>query len=300
MFYKLRTRLNKRYFDWRARGIFDTPPVRCRQGSSLVVLTQLHHPDLTMYMAAAKSFCRFVQPGRFVIVDDGLTASDRATLQRHFENLSFVPSRQLASPECPTGGCWERLLGIAELNAQHYVVQLDADTITLSRPDEVISCIERNTSFTLGTTGGQAVISTAEASRIASGWPGEHVQVLAEQALAQLPPELGTRYVHGCAGFAGFHAGCIDRARVESVSAAMARVVAPTKWAEWGSEQVVSNYLVANSAGATILPPRTYPFWKPGVDVDIVRLVHFFGTHRFEGGRYNAIAAALAADLRTT
>lgn len=297
MFYRLRTQLNKRWFDWRARGIRATPAVRCDTGSRVIVLTQLHHPDVTMFMVAAKSFCRHLRPGGFVIVDDGLTPEDRALLSSHFENLRFVRTSEARGQVCPAGGCWERLLSIADLNDKHYVIQLDADTLTLARPDEVLACVEAGTSFTLGTTGGQHIIDTAEASRIAAGWRGQHVQVVAEQALSRLPATLGTRYVHGCAGFAGFAPGTMDRRRVEAVSAAMAAVVPPAKWAEWGSEQVTSNFIVANTPGAVVLPPRRYPFWQQGVPLEDVRVVHFFGTHRFEAGRYVAAAAHLSREL---
>ena len=292
MINRLRTKLNKRWFDWQARAIYDTPPIRCAAGSRLVVLTQLHHPDLTMYMVAAKSFARWVKPGRFVIVDDGLTDADRTMLQRHFESVSFIRSRDASSPNCPRGACWERLLSIADLNADEYVVQLDADTITLNRPDAVLDCLHRGVSFTLGTAGGDRIVSTQETSRIAAPWQGSHVQVVAEQRIAQLPPDIGTHYVHGCAGFAGFQPGAIDRVRVEQVSQAFESLVGSSKWAEWGSEQVTSNFLIANTPGAVILPPTAYPFWQPGIDIQAARLVHFFGTHRFEGGAYIQSARA--------
>jgi len=271
--------------------------VRRDPASPVVVLTMLHHPDVTMFVVAAKSFCRFLRPGRFVVADDGLLESDRELLRQHFEGMEFVPTSQTRSPRTPRGGCWERLLTVADLNRQHYVIQLDADTVTLNRPDEVLDCVAANHSFTLGTEGGQRIISCDEASRIASGWQGDHVQVVSEQALTRLPPEIGTLYVHGCAGFAGFRPGSISRERVEEVSEAMACVVPPAKWAQWGSEQVTSNFLVANTPQAVVLPPSTYPFWMPGVDTHSARLVHFFGTHRFQGGRYVASAVRLAHEL---
>jgi hypothetical protein len=101
-----------------------------------------------------------------------------------------------------------------------------------------------------------------------------------------MPPTLGELYVHGCAGFAGFHPGSIDRHRVEQVSSAFSALVTPQKWREWGSEQVTSNFLVANSPGAVVLAPESYPFWQRGVKTDTARLMHFFGTHRFSGGMY--------------
>lgn len=300
MLFRLRSQLRKRWFDWHARAIYKTATVRCDSSSPLVVLSQLHHPDVTMYMVAAKSFARWVQPSRFVIVDDGLTEADRATLRRHFDHISFIPSRDASSTNCPRGACWERLLSIADLNAEHYVVQLDADTITLNRPDLVLDCLARGVSFTLGTHDGEHIVSTQEMSRVAAAWTWDHVQVVAEQRMHQLPPEMGTQYVHGCAGFAGFQPGAITRTRVEQVSQAFEALVGMPKWAEWGSEQVTSNFLVANTPGAVVLPPVTYPFWQPGIDIGQAGLVHFFGTHRFEGGAYVASAKvtgrALAAN----
>lgn len=300
MFYSLRTKLNKQWFNLRARSILDTPAVQRDPNSPVVVLTMLHHPDVTMYMVAAKSFCRFLRPGRFVVADDGLLESDRALLRTHFEGIEFIPTSQTRSTRTPKGGCWERLLSIAGLTDQHYVIQLDADTVTVHRPDEVLACVAQNRSFTLGTEGGSAIVSCAEASRIASGWQGDHVQVVAEQALIKLPPALGTRYVHGCAGFAGFRPGSISRAKVEAVSEAFAGCMPPAKWAEWGSEQVTSNFLVANTPDAVVLPPGTYPFWAPGVRTDTARLIHFFGTHRFQGGQYMTSAAQVAREIRAS
>lgn len=297
MFYRLNVKLHKKWFDFHARKIFHSPAVRAARGSNVLLLSQLHHPDLTMYMAAAKSFCRFLQPGQFVIVDDGLTDNDRNILSRHFEGMQFIRSIDVACQDTPRGSCWERLLSIADLNDNHYVIQLDADTLTMRRPDEVIECIQQGVSFTLGTRGWNEIISTDEASKVALGWEGDHVQVLAEQALSQLPSTFGRNYVHGCAGFAGFHQNCIDRQQIGAFSVAMTKLLGAAKWNEWGSEQVTSNFLVANSARAKILHSDSYPFWNSGLDVDQAKLIHFFGTHRFEGGQYRKLSSSLASEI---
>jgi hypothetical protein len=185
------------------------------------------------------------------------------------------------------------------MNASNYVIQLDADTVTLSYPKEVVECIEANRSFTLGTLDGKQIISCQEASRIASTWPYTHVQVVAEQALANIPASKGSLYVHGCAGFTGFSPASINRMRVEEVSEAFAELIPASKWQEWGSEQVTSNFLIANLPDAVILPPEDYPFWEPGLETENARLVHFFGTHRFKGGKYTKSARKVIKELRT-
>lgn len=286
MFYLQKQKLNKAWFNWKVRQIFQTPKIQCDPDSKVLILSQLYHADLSMYMVAAKSFAQFVKPKRFIIIDDGLEEQDRALLKEHFERIDFIPSGKVDVGQCPRGGCWERLLSIAHFNNKDYVIQLDSDTVTLRSPTEVLSCILEQRSFTLGTTGGNTTRSLEETSRIASGWKGVHVQVLAEQALRHLPPELGRSYVHGCAGFAGFAPGVLTSQAIERFSLAMENLIGRQKWNEWGSEQVASNFMVANTSSNTILQSRDYPFWQRGINIGQAKLIHFFGTHRYETGQY--------------
>lgn len=298
MFSKLRKRLRTRWFNLHARGIYDTPKVRCDANSPLLILSQLHHPDLTMYLLAAKSFARHVRPGGFVLVDDGLTQDDRRLLTEHFENLRFVPSASVARGACPARGCWERLMGIVAENDRHDVIQLDADTLTIGRPDEVLQCIAEGRSFTMGTRSGRHAVSLAEASRQAEESPSEHVQSVSERALAGYPGHEHLKYVRGCAGFAGFARGSLSAPAVEAFSTGMEALVGRAKWHEWGSEQVTSNFLVANMPGSLVLPVERYPFWAPGRDIGHAALIHFFGTFRFSGGMYRRLARRIIAELR--
>lgn len=298
MFSQLRKRLNTRRFDHAARGIFATPRAACDPGSELLILTQLHHPDVTMYMLAAKSFAQHVRPTGFVIVDDGLTADDRRLLSAHFENLRFVDSASVALGACPQGGCWERLMSIVAENDRHYVIQLDADTLTVASPDEVLRCVREGRSFTMGTPSGRKTVSLDEATRQAEQAPSDHVQSVAERALARYPAAAEHKYVRGCAGFAGFARGSLTAHAAETFSTRMEALVGRAKWREWGSEQVTSNFLIANMPASQVLPVERYPFWAPGRSLADSALVHFFGKFRFTGGMYQAQARRLIAELR--
>lgn len=66
----------------------------------------------------------------------------------------------------------------------------------------------------------------------------------------------------------------------------MQQQVGKQKWHEWGSEQVASNFMVANTDNAIVLPVDRYPFWQPCLDINRAVLIHFFGTFRFIGGMY--------------
>lgn len=114
----------------------------------------------------------------------------------------------------------------------------------------------------------------------------------------KLPEGFGRHYVRGCSGFAGFAPSSITIEDIQSFSSAMENLLGPAKWSEWGSEQVTSNYLVANQPGANILPIDTYPFWKNGKNISNARLIHFFGTHRFESGQYIKSAKDIITDIQ--
>jgi hypothetical protein len=298
MFSQLRKRLNTRRFDRATRGIFGTPRVECDPGSGLLILTQLHHPDVTMYMLAAKSFAQHIRPAGFVIVDDGLTADDRQLLTKHFENLRFIDSSNVALGACPSGGCWERLMSIVAENHRAYVIQLDADTLTIAPPDEVLRCVREGRSFTMGTPTGRKTVSLDEATRQSEEVPSDHVQSVAERALARYPAAAGLRYVRGCAGFAGFARGSLTADATETFSTRMEALIGRTKWHQWGSEQVTSNFLIANMPASQVLPVERYPFWAPGRSLADSALVHFFGKFRFTAGMYQAQARRLIEELR--
>ena len=57
-------------------------------------------------------------------------------------------------------------------------------------------------------------------------------------------------------------------------------------WKQWGSEQVASNFLIANTDQAFMLPFKHYPYWKPGISIASAKLVHFIGDNRFSEGEY--------------
>lgn len=286
MISRIKQKISRAWFNFQCAGIFDTPPVKCDPGSNVVIVSQLHHPDLTMYMLAAKSFARFVKPQSFVIVDDGLLPEDKQILTKHFGTIRFVSRKSVQRGKCPEGGCWERLLTLSQVNKDHYVIQLDSDTLTLSEPAEVMQCLAQNRSFTLGTGTGRQIVGFSEASRFAQGSTSNHVQNHAERALASYPDHEQLRYVRGCAGFTGFAKGQLLPEKIQEFSAQMEKLIGKEKWCEWGSEQVTSNYMAANALDALVLPVERYPFWGPDVDIAKATLVHFFGVFRFMGGMY--------------
>jgi len=299
MFYQLKDRMRRLSFARTCRGVLDTPPVELDSSSGMVVLSQLQHKDVLMFLLALKSFARRVRPRSVHVLDDGtLTADDRRKLAEHIPDLRLLRRADFRSAACPVGGCWERLLAIADLVRDHYVIQLDSDTLTLGAIVEVRQAVSESKAFIIGTWDRQGFESMEErvqtAAKLAHG-PGAHVQVVAEANLDKLDGYASSRYVRGCAGFAGYARGSFRRSFVEATSTRMRSAIG-AKWEEWGSEQVMSNIVVASIANAVVLPHPKYADCHK-MRRDVTEFIHFIGSCRFDGDRYARLGAEIVATL---
>lgn len=295
---RLKIYFDRAWFDYRCNGIYRTAPVTCDPLSQIVVVSQLYHPDMAMYLLAVKSFSRYLRPRGFVIVDDGLTAEDKTQLIQHLGSVRIILRTDVMVGKCPRHGCWERLLTLSDENHDSYVIQLDSDTLTLSMPSEVRECIAQGKSFTLGTSSGRHFVSLADASSYARKNTSTHVQACAERVLDQLPDAEVRHYVRGCAGFTGFAQGELPRHAIEKFSTEMQTLLGDAKWHSWGSEQVASNYMVANAPASVVLPVERYPFYGPEINIQATALVHFFGTFRYRDGAYLRAALSIMRELQ--
>lgn len=282
-------RFHKRLFDARCSSILQTKPAAIDITAGVAVLSQTYHRDIYMYLVAAKSFAQHVKVSVFIIVDDGLTEEDRDHIRFHLVNVRFVPRRDVQNEVCPSGGCWERLLSVVDNSQDFYVVQLDSDTVTLAAPTAVIQAIAEKRCFTLSTKMGRELVSVEAASAFAAATGGDHIQMLAESKLGDMPFLRGMSYIRGCAGFTGFARGAVTRSQVERYSSAFQAELGE-KWSRWGSEQFMSNFLLANAEGSVALPFEEYPYWAPDTDANAAKLIHFIGDHRFTSAAYSTLA----------
>jgi hypothetical protein len=261
----------------------------------------LCHGEVVMYLLAAKSFCgQLGRNPKVVILDDGtLTKSDNATLQAHIPEARVVHISEVSPDRCPKGSCWERLLLISDLVKDSYVVQLDSDTLTANSIAEVAQCIDANRCFTLLGDGSHPEIEPMVSACARSKTNlSPMVQAVCERSFDLLPESASLKYVRGNAGFTGFAKGAIDREKIVWFSDLM-RCIANEKWDEWGSEQVTSNLLIANSGNAHVLEfPKYLSYWAHAdVPYDDASFIHFIGPHRFSNGFYVKSAGKIIAAL---
>lgn len=284
------------------RAVLSTPPARARE-DGVVIFSMIGTKVLLPYLVAAKSFQARLGRGRFAILDDGtLTAADKAVLAHHLGNPPITPIATVNTGPCPRGGTWERLLTILDLRKADYVIQLDSDIVALGPVPEINAAIDAGLSFTLRGEGGAEILPLPVLAErtVAKGDAGRlHVQSAIEQAMARVQivgrPDL--RYVRGCSGFAGFAPGGEGRVLAEDFSQEAQRLLGADHWAEWGSEQVTSSFVIANEANAMLLPYCRYlNFWNEPISAEAA-LVHFIGTYRYHRGAYLAAARQAIAHL---
>jgi hypothetical protein len=288
-------KLREARHDRLARAVLGTPPAVPRD-DGVVLFSMIGTRVLLPYLVAAKSLHARLGRGRFAILDDGsLSDHDRSLLAEHLGDPEVRHIAAVETGPCPRGGCWERLLTLLDLRRDAYVIQLDSDTVTIGEVPEVAAAVRTGTSFSLRGGVDAEILPLAQiAAQARAAEPSGHVQAAVEQALDRvaIPGREAPRYARGCAGFAGFAPSGEGRALAELFSQEAQRLLGLERWAEWGSEQVTSNFVVANEPRATLLPyDRYFNFWNTGVPDD-ARFVHFVGTYRYHGGVYGQASAA--------
>lgn len=286
-----------------ARAVLDTQPV-VPADDGLVLFSMIGTRVLLPYLVAVKSLHAQLKRGRIAILDDGtLTSDDRAVLAAHLGNPRIISINDIDTGPCPKGNIWERLLALLDMRVDDYVIQLDSDTVTLGEVPELAAAIAANRSFTLRGDPDSELKTLAEIAKPLNdddylNNPHAHVQGAIECALdrVSLPMLDNPLYVRGCAGFAGFSRSSDGRALAEAFSCEAARLLGDDRWAQWGSEQVTSNLVIANEPDALLLPYDRYlNFWDEGIPDD-ARFVHFIGSCRYHGNAYiDATRAAIAA-----
>ncbi len=302
LFDRLLRKLREYRLQRACQAVLSTPPAQVHD-DGVVIFSMIGTRVLLPYLVAAKSFQAQLGRGRFAILDDGtLTASDKAVLAHHLGNPPITAISKVETGPCPRGGTWERLLTILDLRMHDYVIQLDSDIVALGPVAEVIEAIDASRSFTLRGEATAEVLSLAEIADRAAGnrqSSRQHVQSAIEQALdrVQIACRSAPKYVRGCSGFAGFAPSSEGRELALAFSQEAERLLGQDRWSEWGSEQVTSNFVVANEANALLLPYGRYlNFWNEPLNDDAA-VVHFIGTYRYHRGAYLAAVQRAIADL---
>ncbi len=301
MLYQLRDKFNRLKFSLACNGIYSTPPVIATTDAPIAVLTQLQHKDVLLFLIAIKSFAKKIAINKVIVISDGsLTLSDINKIKKHIPIAIIHHTTEFENDKCPKGGCWERLLAIAHFNKDYYIIQLDSDTLTISDIPEIRKNIQASIGFVIGTWDNQEIEPMSVcAKRVldnVSITPDTHVQMAAEANFLGLKNVDQLCYVRGCAGFAGFPIKSFEKPFIIKLSQEMEQLIGK-KWHKWGSEQVMSNIVIANLEKKTVLPHPKYSDCIK-MKTDITCFIHFIGECRFKTSTYSKMAKQIISTLR--
>jgi hypothetical protein len=289
MFYRIKNKIKKTWFNSQCQRVLRTPPIRPID-DNVVILSAVGNQDVLMYLIAIKSFYHFFKRGRIVLlVQDSCPSRNLDVLRHHVNPLRVLRDSEVELGNCPGDGAWgwERLITAVNEVKDHYVIQLDSDTVTLGEIPEVEESVTSNGSFMIGTWPNQDLEPLEHASKRVKSAESTHVQMMAEKGFDKLPGHETLRYARGQSSFAGFAKGSCSLQALQQFSEQMDKIVGHSKWGEWGSESVASNFLVANSPAASILPyPKYATYAPPQAKYERSSLIHFEGTNRFRHGFY--------------
>jgi hypothetical protein len=284
------------------RHVLDTPPI-VPKADGVILFSMIGTAVLLPYLVAVKSLHHHLQRGRVMLLDDGtLTQADKAVLAHHIGNPAILTFADIDTAPCPKGNCWERLLAILDLRHDHYVIQLDSDTVTLGPVPEVAAAIAANRSFTLGGGVEDAEIGFVAVPDIMQSIYGDcevpdHIQSVIEARLGDMPDAHKLRYIRGCAGFSGFSRSTTGRSLANRFAVEAGGLVGK-RFAEWGSEQAASNFVVANDSDPIQLPYDRYTnHWEEPLPADPA-FIHYIGTYRYDRGSYVASTEQAIRQLR--
>jgi hypothetical protein len=287
---------NRLRFTRVAERIFEVLPLQTGL-APLTVLSMVQHRDVAAYLVAIRSFAGQINPRRIVVVcDPSLTSEDLSAISSQIPHIEFRRAEEFRHPDIPVGGTWERLAAITEYARDDYVLQLDADTVTLAEIPEVEAHVMARSPFTIGESRQQGLLSFEQARDNSAPWQSAsvHVQGLAEYRLMDTLMAQRT-YVRGCSGFTGFSPDLGMREKMFQFSKEM-RALLGARWDEWGTEQVTSNYLVASEGRAAVLPFPKYT--TPDTAEAASAFVHYIGSMRFSTGAYVRAADATVRSLK--
>lgn len=296
MLYRRRSAQNRERFCEMTQGILATAPMPVIDAPWSIV-TMISNRDVQMYLLSMKSFYSKIRRGKLVaIVDRDMPSEMRGTLSHHFPGIKFVVLEDIDTGICQRGGTWERLVYVLDCAHREYTIQIDCDTLTFGLDvSEVIRCAESNVAFTLSGSD-RSIVSMKQAAEVARATESDYVGIIAERNFDRYPAAERMLYTRGSSGFAGFAKNGFPRSNIEKFHETLGNLLGE-RWKEWGTEQCGSNFAIANSPGAIVLPYPKYANFGPKTRLKDCSFLHFIGTYRYLNDSFANEGLKVIADL---
>lgn len=287
---RIKYKLNQYRFKQAERLILKTPAAKYRLCPSVTIVSMVSHETVCMYLLAVKSFLKYFGYGNIEVIDDGsLTEEDKKLLSLHVPNISITSAATINTYDCPSYISWKRLFRIREIAETSYVIQLDSDTVSVGNLVDVDAKVQLNHGFAIGSKKWSKAVDVRFLNDIVSQWDSKHVQARAESCFHLIDFfQDGTKYLRGCAGFAGYPKHFATIADICSLSASIESYIGDD-WMKWRSEQTTTLCLISKHKYSTILPwpeYQNYGFPKTNEISESMNFIHFIGSNRFDDSQY--------------
>jgi hypothetical protein len=282
VFYRLRRTLNYARFNFQIRDILKTPPLEWKNGP-VTVVSMVAGYDVQLYILVMKAFYARLGGGRIVaLVASDVSAANRELIRRHLGPVEFVDVESLSTGRCQRGGTWERLLYCVDRSASEYVIQIDCDIFVRGDISEVLDCVRNNRPFLLSDR--DSIPKKQLCRWVETTRDSDNIVITFEKRANEFPECEKWLYLRGSSGFAGFPRGGVDRAFIEDFHDKGQALFGP-RWTEWGTEQIASNFAIANMPGSIPLIAPKYMNYEgqPQIPAE-ASLIHFLGFCRFDYG----------------
>jgi hypothetical protein len=287
LFYRLRRNINYFRFHRQIGRLLDTPPLEQRPGP-VTIVSMVAGYDVRLYILAVKALYRRLGRGKIAaVVASDVSASAKRLIVEHLGPVEFVDRDSVDVGKCQPGGTWERLMHCVDRSATEYVIQIDADVLCTGPIPEVLESVEKNRAFTLADGIPKKPLGAWVDDAIAR--KNDNIVFEFEKRAPGFPDAARWLYLRGSSGFAGFAKGAIDRKFVEEFYAGALRLLGD-RWKEWGTEQIASNFAIANSPDSIPLPKPKYLTWERHPIPEEISLLHFLGYCRFDNGVFAQFA----------
>lgn len=280
----------------RTAGIFKTPKIRIAPGPPRIV-SMVSTRHVQMYLITMKAFLTRLGRGEVIcIIPADTPEDDKDLLEQHIPKIQFEVLETIDPNPCQRGGTWERLVYVLEQSREIYTIQMDSDCLAFGDLREVAESVDANRSFAV-TNAGKPIRTMREWAEDAKAQEGDYVGIRAERLFDKLPCCDELKYVRASSGFCGYAHRGFSRERLDAFHEKMASLMGQA-WLERGTEQNGSNFVIANSKNARLLPFPKYTNFFPGRDPAQSDFLHFFGTYRFANDVFLHRSLQVISELR--
>jgi len=267
------------------------------------IISMVSNSDVQMYILSLKSFYTRIGCGKIIaIIDRDMPEELRTLLNQHIRGIRFVNLEDIDSGRCQRGGTWERLVYLLQHAQSEYAIQLDSDVLAFGDDlNEIVQCAKNNRAFTLNQNDHE-IRTMREYAQNAQGLNVKYVGIYVEKMFDRYPDCDQLLYVRASSGLAGFSLGGFSQERIEEFHETMREIVGDDTWRKWGTEQCASNFAVANSPEALVLPYPKYANFDP-ISVwhdksnEENALLHFIGAYRYHGDYFAHKARSVIREL---